>query len=60
MFGGINSAQHLRLIFAELGAPSISSSFTISGLYKVFSEDGRLIDEAYNKRVSKFLAEFEW
>jgi NAD(P)H-dependent FMN reductase len=29
MFGGINSAQHLRLIFAELGAPSISSSFTI-------------------------------
>jgi NAD(P)H-dependent FMN reductase len=60
MFGGINSAQHLRLIFAELGAPSISSSFTIPRLYKVFSEDGRLIDEAYNKRVSKFLAEFEW
>jgi hypothetical protein len=26
----------------------------------VFSEDGRLIDEAYDKRVSKFLAEFEW
>jgi NAD(P)H-dependent FMN reductase len=29
-FGGVNAAQHLRLIFAELGAPSISSSFAIS------------------------------
>ena len=26
----------------------------------MFSEDCTLIDEAYNKRVSKFLAEFEW
>jgi NAD(P)H-dependent FMN reductase len=60
MFGGINAAQQLRLIFAELGAPSISSSFSISRLHKVFSEDGKLIDEAYNKRVLKFLAEFEW
>jgi NAD(P)H-dependent FMN reductase len=60
MFGGVNAAQQLRLVFAELGAPSISLSFTIPRLYKVFSEDGRLIDEAYYKRVSKFLAEFEW
>jgi NAD(P)H-dependent FMN reductase len=29
-FGGVNAAQHLWLIFAELGAPSISSSFAIS------------------------------
>jgi NAD(P)H-dependent FMN reductase len=60
MFGGINAAQQLRLIFAELGAPSISSSFSIPRLYKVFSENGKLIDEAYDKRVLKFLAEFEW
>jgi NAD(P)H-dependent FMN reductase len=60
MFGGINAAQQLRLIFAELGAPSISSSFSIPKLHKVFSEDGKLIDEAYDKRVLKFLAEFEW
>jgi NAD(P)H-dependent FMN reductase len=60
MFGGINAAQQLRVVFAELGAPSISSSFTIPRLHKVFSEDGKLIDEAYNKRVSKFLVEFEW
>ena len=60
MFGGINAAQQLRLVFAELGAPCISSSFTIPRLHKVFSEDGKLIDEAYDKRVSKFLVEFEW
>jgi NAD(P)H-dependent FMN reductase len=60
MFGGINAAQQLRLIFAELGAPSISSSFSIPRLHKVFNEDGKLIDEAYDKRVLKFLVEFEW
>ncbi|MGN6629431.1 MAG: hypothetical protein ACTHKJ_06085 [Candidatus Nitrosocosmicus sp.] len=48
------------MIFAELGAPSIPSSFTIPRVYPVFEEEGHLIDEAYNKRVNKFLDEFEW
>jgi NAD(P)H-dependent FMN reductase len=60
IFGGINAAEQLRLVFAELGAPSIPSSFPIPRVHKVFSEDGKLIDEAYDKRVSKFLDEFEW
>ena len=60
MFGGINAAQQLRLIFAELGAPSISSSFTIPRVHKAFDEDGRLMDEAYDKRALKFLEEYEW
>src|ERR671919_706665 len=60
IFGGINAAQQLRLVFAELGAPSVSSSFPIPRVHKVFDEDGRLVDEAYEKRVSKFLVEFEW
>jgi NAD(P)H-dependent FMN reductase len=29
VFGGVNAAEQLRLIFAELGAPSISSSFVV-------------------------------
>ena len=45
MFAGINAAQQLRLIFAELRVPSISSSFTIPGVHKAFDEDGRLMDE---------------
>jgi NAD(P)H-dependent FMN reductase len=60
MFGGVNAAQQLRLIFAELGAPSISSSFTIPRVHNVFDENGKLMDAAYDKRVLKFLEEFEW
>src|ERR671920_2586220 len=59
-FGGVNAAQHLRHIFAELGAPSISSSFTISRVKKAFDEEGKLVQEQYYKRVTRFLDEFEW
>jgi NAD(P)H-dependent FMN reductase len=59
-FGGILAAQQLRIIFAELGAPSISSSFPISKVQNVFDENGKLLDESYDKRVNRFLDEFEW
>jgi NAD(P)H-dependent FMN reductase len=59
-FGGVNAAQHLRLIFAELGAPSISSSFAISRVNDAFDDTGKLVQEQYNKRIIKFLDEFEW
>jgi NAD(P)H-dependent FMN reductase len=59
-FGGINAAQQMRLIFAELGAPSIPSSFPISRVHEVFNGNGKLIDEKYEKRVKRFLDEFEW
>jgi len=59
-FGGITAAQQLRIIFAELGAPSISSSFSISKVQDVFDDDGKLLDENYEKRISRFLDEFEW
>jgi NAD(P)H-dependent FMN reductase len=57
--GSVNAAQHLRLIFAELGAPSISSSFPISRVQDDFDEHGKLMDERYDKRVIRFLDEFE-
>jgi NAD(P)H-dependent FMN reductase len=60
MFGGINAAQHLRLVFAELGAISIPSSFPIPRVHKVFDENNNLLDESYNERLDKFLNEFEW
>jgi NAD(P)H-dependent FMN reductase len=59
-FGGINAAQQLRLVFAELGAPSISSSFAISRVNEAFDDNGKLVDERYNNRVGRFLDEFEW
>jgi len=59
-FGGVIAAQQLRIIFAELGAPAISSSFPISKIQNVFDENGKMIDENYERRVKKFLDEFEW
>lgn len=59
-YGGINAAQQLRLIFAELGAISIPSSFSISKVHNVFDENANLLDESYNKRFDKFIVEFEW
>jgi len=60
LFGGIIATEQLRIIFAEIGAPSISSSFPIPRVHKVFDDQGKLLDEAYNIRVEKFLKEFEW
>src|SRR5215204_3324043 len=59
-FGGVNAVQSLRLIFAELGAPSISSSFSISKVQEVFDDNGDLRDQLYEKRVIRFIEEFEW
>lgn len=59
-FGGINATQQLRLVFAELGAPSIPSSFSIPRVHTVFNKDGKLLDESYDKRVVRFFEEFEW
>jgi NAD(P)H-dependent FMN reductase len=59
-FGGVNAAQHLRHVFSELGAPSISTSFPISRVHEVFDDNGKLKDERYDKRVQRFLDEFEW
>ena len=59
-FGGNLAGAHLRQIFAELGAPAISSSFAISRIDNVFGEDGTLLDDKYDKRSSRFFDEFEW
>ena len=59
-FGGNLAGSHLRQIFAELGAPSISSSFPVSRVVEVFDEKGILLDGKYNERVKRFLDEFEW
>lgn len=59
-FGGINAAQHLRQIFAELGSPSIPSSLQISKIHEAFDEKGNLLHQEYEKRIDRFLDEFEW
>ena len=59
-FGGARASVHLRAIVGELGMPSIPSMFAMSAVQKSFDEEGNAIDEAYNRRVKRFLEEFEW
>lgn len=59
-FGGVRGLANLRTILAELGTPSIPSAFPISQIYAAFDDDGNALEEAYEKRVIKFLDEFEW
>ena len=59
-FGGINAVQHLRNIFAGLGAPTIPSALSIPKVHAVFANGGELLDATFERRYVKFVAEFEW
>ncbi len=59
-FGGVRALINLRAILAELGTPSIPSAFPISQVQNALDADGNSLDAAYDKRIVKFLDEFEW
>jgi len=59
-FGGVTAGNHLRQILAEMGTLAISSQFPISKVHEVFDNDGKLLDEKYDRRIIRFLEEFEW
>ena len=59
-FGGVRALINLRAILAELGTPSIPSAFPVSHVRNAFDDDGIPLDEAYDKRIIKFLDEYEW
>jgi len=59
-FGGVRAAVHLRAVLCELGMPSIPSLFPMSKVQSSFDDDGKALDESYDKRITRFLDEFEW
>lgn len=59
-FGGVRALVNLRAILAELGTPSIPSAFPVSGVGSAFDDEGKALDAAYDKRIVKFLDEYEW
>jgi NAD(P)H-dependent FMN reductase len=59
-FGGVRALVNLRAILAELGTPSIPSAFPVSGVGSAFDDEGNALNEAYDKRIVKFLDEYEW
>jgi NAD(P)H-dependent FMN reductase len=59
-FGGVRALVNLRAILAELGTPSIPSAFPVSQVGGAFDADGNPLVQAYEKRIARFLDEFEW
>ena len=59
-FGGVRALVNLRAILAELGTPSIPSALPISGVGRSFDDEGNALDESYDRRIVKFLDEYEW
>ena len=59
-FGGVRAAMQLRATLAELGMPSISSIFPMPKVQDQFEEDGTPLDPGHERRVTRFLDEFEW
>ena len=59
-FGGIRSEMPLRQMISKLGAPAIPTVFPVSQIHESFSEDGKALDLAYERRIQGFLDEFAW
>lgn len=59
-FGGVRATIALRATLAEIGMPSISSTLPVPRVNKAFEEDGTPTDDAWVRRVTRFLEEFEW
>ena len=59
-FGGTRVIENLLPVLRELGLVTIFWDGNFSNSYKLFDEAGTLLEEAYVKRLDKFLAELVW
>ncbi len=59
-FSGVRVMVHLRALLGELGMVTCPSTLPVSKVQDSFDEEGNALDEAYERRVKRFLAEFGW
>lgn len=59
-FGGTRVIENLLPVMRELGLVTIFWDGNFSSVHKTFDESGNLLDEAYIKRIDKFLKELIW
>lgn len=59
-FGGSRVGVHLRAVLGELGMVTMPSEFAVSRVGKSFDDDGNALDDAYHRRIQKFLDELDW
>src|SRR5438128_11289556 len=59
-FGGARVIENLLPVMRELGLVTIFWDVNFSNVQKVFDMSGKLLDDAYTRRISKFLSELIW
>jgi NAD(P)H-dependent FMN reductase len=59
-FGGTRVIENLLPVLRELGLVTIFWDGNFSGAQKLFDAEGVLLDQAYIKRLNKFLKELIW
>jgi len=59
-FGGTRVIQNMLAVMRELGLVTIFWDVNFSSVQKVFDESGKLLDEAFPRRIEKFLKELIW
>ena len=59
-FGGARVIQNLLPVMRELGLVTIFWDVNFSSVQNVFSPEGKLLDEAFLRRIGKFLDELVW
>ena len=59
-FGGSRVIQNLLPVMRELGLVTIFWDVNVSNVHKVFDEQGKLLDDAFIRRIDKFLKELIW
>jgi len=59
-FGGARVIENLLPVLRELGLVTIFWDGNFSSTHKLFDEAGRILDQAYTKRLDQFLQELIW
>lgn len=59
-FGGVRALSTLRMILAELGMPTMSTTLSVPTVSKSVTSEGDVVDERMGRSMSRFLNELEW
>ncbi len=59
-FGGTRVIEALLPVMRELGLVAIFNDVNFSNVGKLFSDDGKLLDESFIRRAKEFLDELIW
>lgn len=59
-FGGVRAAMQMRCVLGEVGLVTVPSIFAMPKVGQSFGEDGTPSEDAWERRVGKFVDEIEW